>query len=201
MIIAAGYVVVVVAAVLALIWTMQRRLMYFPAGGVPTPDAIGLTGVEPVAFETSDGLALRGWFFGASGPSPRVTVLVFNGNAGNRAHRAPLAAAFHQHGLQVLLVDYRGYGGNPGLRPRTGSPQTAGPLERTWPVGPTLMRHGSCTSANRSEQRWLSLSPLNTRRRRSSCDRRSHRWSTWDSITIRFCRWVFFSGTGSLRSI
>src|ERR1700730_17383780 len=113
MITAAGSVAVI-AAVLALIWTMQRRLMYFPTRVVPTPGEMGLTGVEPVTFETSDGLRLSGWFVAASGTSPRVTVLVFNGNAGNRAHRWPLAEALHRHGLQVLLVDYRGYGGNPG---------------------------------------------------------------------------------------
>jgi len=112
--------VVVIAAVMALIWTMQRRLMYFPTDGVPTPVEIGLTEVEPVTFETIDGLGLSGWFFSASGPSPRVTVLVFNGNAGNRAHRGPLAAALHRHGLQVLLVDYRGYGGNPGAPSENG---------------------------------------------------------------------------------
>ena len=114
MIVAAEYVVVI-AAVLVLIWTMQRRLIYFPTSGrVPSPSDIGLTEAEPVTFKTSDGLELGGWFLAASGPAPRVTVLVFNGNAGNRAHRAPLAAALHRHGLQVLLVDYRGYGGNPG---------------------------------------------------------------------------------------
>jgi fermentation-respiration switch protein FrsA (DUF1100 family) len=113
MIIAAGSVAIV-AAILTLIWTMQRRLMYFPAGWVPAPGEIGLTDVEPVTFRTADGLRLGGWFIGAPGPSPRVTVLVFNGNAGNRAHRGPLAAALRRHGLQVLLVDYRGYGGNPG---------------------------------------------------------------------------------------
>src|SRR6186713_3265105 len=99
MIIAAGYVVVIVVTVLALIWALQRRLMYFPAGSVPPPGEIGLTGVEPVTFDTSDGLRLSGWFFAASGPSPRITVLVLNGNAGNRAHRGPLAAALHRHGL------------------------------------------------------------------------------------------------------
>ena len=119
MIIAAGYVAVI-AAVLALIWTMQRRLIYFPTGDVPTPAAIGLTDGEPVTFTTTDGLGLSGWFVAASGPSPHVTVLVFNGNAGNRAHRGPLAAAFHRHGLQVLLVDYRGYGGNPGAPTENG---------------------------------------------------------------------------------
>ena len=111
--IVAGFIAVV-AAVLALMWTLQRRLIYFPTTGVPAPGEIGLTGVEPVTFETADGLRLSGWFFAASGPSSRVTVLVFNGNAGNRAHRAPLAAALQRHGFQVLLVDYRGYGGNPG---------------------------------------------------------------------------------------
>jgi len=119
MVILAEYVAVI-AAILALIWTMQRRLMYFPAGGLPTPGDIGLTDVEPATFETTDGLRLNGWFVAPSGTSPRVTVLVFNGNAGNRAHRGPLAAAFHRHGLQVLLVDYRGYGGNPGTPTETG---------------------------------------------------------------------------------
>ena len=118
MIIVAGYFAVI-AAVLALIWTMQRRLMYFPTGGLPTPGDIGLTDVELVTFETTDGLRLNGWF-APSGTSPRVTVLVFNGNAGNRAHRGPLAAALHRHGLQVLLFDYRGYGGNPGTPTETG---------------------------------------------------------------------------------
>lgn len=119
MIVATGCVVVV-SALLALIWTMQRRLVYFPTSGVPTPGEIGLTDVEPVTFETIDGISLSGWFFAASGPSPRVTVLVFNGNAGNRAHRGPLAAALHRHGFQVLLVDYRGYGGNAGTPSENG---------------------------------------------------------------------------------
>jgi len=113
MIIAAGCVAVI-AAVVALIWATQRRFMYFPTREVPTLGDVGLTNVEPVTLKTTDGLDLSGWFVAASGPLPRVTVLVFNGNAGNRAHRSPLAAALHRHDLQVLLVDYRGYGGNPG---------------------------------------------------------------------------------------
>jgi fermentation-respiration switch protein FrsA (DUF1100 family) len=119
MIVTAGCVAVI-AAVLALIWTMQRALIYFPAGDVPAPGEIGLTDVESVTFDTIDGLSLNGWFFPASGPSPHVTVLVFNGNAGNRAYRGPLAAALQRQGFQVLLVDYRGYGGNPGTPSENG---------------------------------------------------------------------------------
>jgi fermentation-respiration switch protein FrsA (DUF1100 family) len=104
----------VLSAFLVIIWTVQRRLIYFPTAGVPTPEEIGLADVEPVTFTTTDGLALGGWFVASSGPSPRLTVLVFNGNAGNRANRGSLAAALRRQGFHVLLFDYRGYGGNPG---------------------------------------------------------------------------------------
>lgn len=106
--------VAVVVALLTSIWLTQRRLIYFPVTGLPSPDEAGLSGGEPVTFGTSDGLRLGAWFVPASGPPPRLTILVFSGNAGNRAYRAPLATALRRHGLQVLLTDYRGYGGNPG---------------------------------------------------------------------------------------
>ena len=80
--IATALFVAAIGAVLALFWTMQRQLMYFPAAYVPTPDEIGLMPVEPVTFKTADGLELSAWFLAASGPSPPFTVLVFNGNAG-----------------------------------------------------------------------------------------------------------------------
>jgi fermentation-respiration switch protein FrsA (DUF1100 family) len=106
--------VAVVAAFLALLWVGQRRLIYLPTTAAPSIADAGLTGAESVAFSTSDGLRLNAWFVGAPGPTPRITVLVFNGNAGHRGYRAPLGAALRRHGLQVLLTDYRGYGGNPG---------------------------------------------------------------------------------------
>src|SRR4030095_12509753 len=111
--IAAVLFVAVIGVALALLWTMQRWVMYFPTAHVPTPDEIGLAPVEPVTFKTTEGLVLSGWFMPASRPAPRLTVLVFNGNAGNRADRGPLAAALNRHGLPVLLVDYAGYGGKP----------------------------------------------------------------------------------------
>jgi uncharacterized protein len=107
--------VVVVVAFLVLVWVAQRRLIYFPATSLPSPGEVGLASGEPVTFDTSDGLRLEAWFFRGSGPAPRITVLVFSGNAGNRAYRAPLADSLRRHGLQVLLTDYRGYGGNPGV--------------------------------------------------------------------------------------
>src|SRR5688572_12392689 len=104
----------VAVACLTLIWMGQRRLIYFPDTRPPSLEQAGLSGAEAVTFDTADGLRLNGWFVGGSGTAPRPTVLVFNGNAGHRGYRAPLAAALRREGLQVLLMDYRGYGGNPG---------------------------------------------------------------------------------------
>ena len=107
--------VVVVVAFLAVIWMAQRRLIYFPSTSLPSLGDVGLTDAEPVTFLTADGLRLGAWFIAGSGTAPRPTILVFSGNAGNRAYRAPLAVSLQRHGLQVLLTDYRGYGGNPGV--------------------------------------------------------------------------------------
>jgi fermentation-respiration switch protein FrsA (DUF1100 family) len=106
--------IVVALALFVFLWVVQRRLMYFPMGEVLAPADAGASRVEPVVFPTSDGLTLHGWFFPAA-PSPaRFTIVVFNGNAGNRSYRAPLGAALQARGHAVLLFDYRGYGGNPG---------------------------------------------------------------------------------------
>ena len=99
--------------ILMVIWTQQRRLMYFPFGRVPDPAAVDLKRTTAVTFDTGDGLTLRGWLINPAS-APRFTVVVFNGNGGNRAHRAPLARALAAEGFAVLLFDYRGYGGNPG---------------------------------------------------------------------------------------
>lgn len=114
-------VLIVLLLLYAAIWAGQRRMMYFPFGDVPSPRETGLARAEPVTFATADGLTLHGWFIEASESSNRPwTVIVFNGNAGNRAFRAPLAAALNRHNIAVLLFDYRGFGGNPG------SPSEAG---------------------------------------------------------------------------
>ena len=108
------------AGMLALIWMGQRRLIYFPDRNEHTPAAVGLIGVELVEMPVEDGQTLRGWFLPGQRTPPPFTVIVFNGNAGNRAYRAPLAAALRRHGLAVLLFDYRGYGGNAGTPTQRG---------------------------------------------------------------------------------
>src|ERR1700730_9668203 len=98
----------------AVVWLCQRRLIYFPRSQDVPPVASMLPGAEEISFDTPDGLRLSGWFAPSTETLAGATVLVFNGNAGDRSFRAPLAAALNQAGLSVLLFDYRGYGRNPG---------------------------------------------------------------------------------------
>jgi uncharacterized protein len=108
-------VAVLVAVLLGLVWSQQRRLIYYPWPGRVPPAASVLPGGQEVVLETEDGIRLGAWFVPAPGSTPRgPAVLVCNGNAGSRALRAPLAAALARAGLSVLLFDYRGFGGNPG---------------------------------------------------------------------------------------
>ena len=104
---------VMAVVVVAAMYLLQRRLIYLPAGDAPPPATVGLPEAEPLRFTTADGLQLTGWYVPTEGP-PAGAVLVLPGNAGNRAGRVPLAAMLRETGLAALLVDYRGYGGNPG---------------------------------------------------------------------------------------
>ena len=59
--------------------------------------------------------SLGAWFVPAAGSADTgMAVLVVPGNGGNRVDRAEFAEGARRRGLAVLLVDYRGYGGNPG---------------------------------------------------------------------------------------
>jgi pimeloyl-ACP methyl ester carboxylesterase len=108
--------VLLTGGVAAILWGIQRQLIYFPdAAGVPPAGEI-LGSARDVTLHTEDGLDLGAWFVPGDDRSARrpMAVLVAPGNGGNREDRAALASELSRRGLAVLLMDYRGYGGNPG---------------------------------------------------------------------------------------
>ena len=107
--------VALAVVLLALAWTFQGRLIYLPSVAPLVPPATVLDGGSAVALHTEDGLDLTAWYAPATGSNRGTTVLVLPGNAGSRFDRVPLARALCHEGFDVLLVDYRGYGGNPGV--------------------------------------------------------------------------------------
>ena len=106
-----GGILLLVVALLAAFWAGQRRLIYFPGRSVPPVEAL-LPGWTEETLDTDDGLELGAWY--AAPPDGAPIVIVFNGNAGTRADRAVLGRGLADRGFGVLLMDYRGYGGNPG---------------------------------------------------------------------------------------
>ena len=99
---------VVWGTVLALASLLQDRLLYFPVRRLESsPAAHGLRS-EELRLTASDGVRLHGWWIRGGGE--RV-VLLFPGNAGNVSHRLDRAKLFAARlGVDLWLVDYRGYG-------------------------------------------------------------------------------------------
>ena len=108
------------AALVALAWVFQSRLVYFPQMGreiEATPLAYGLA-FEQVTLHTDDGERLAAWWVPVEGAAG--TVVIFHGNAGNISHRLDYLRMFNRLGYASLIVDYRGYGQS------TGSPSEQG---------------------------------------------------------------------------
>lgn len=106
-------IVVIYLLVAALAWGFQRSLIYLPDAATPDPTTQPETAAE-IVLETDDDLRLDAWLVQPTANNRDAAVLVANGNAGHRGHRAPLAERLAEEGFAVLLFDYRGYGGNPG---------------------------------------------------------------------------------------
>lgn len=111
MLVAAGLVLGLGGLLVGAAWAFQRSLVFVPdSAPVEAPDD-----VREVTLRTSDDLELGAWLLA---PAPSVdrgmAVLYAPGNGGNRAGRLDIARGLVAEGFTLLLIDYRGYGGNPG---------------------------------------------------------------------------------------
>jgi len=121
-----GWAVAVYAGLALYLYVFQDRFIYFPElpsrQVTATPADIGLA-FEAVRLGTTDGETLAGWYIPA--PAARGTLLYLHGNGGNIGHRLDQIAVFHRLGLNILIVDYRGYGASSGKPGEEGTYQDA----------------------------------------------------------------------------
>lgn len=113
-----GIPLVSYVAMLTYLFLFQRQLLYFPDRSQPFLAGLAQLGVREVALQTADGLSLSSWFLPPPNGAPAIAY--FHGNGGNIAYRADRLMRFARAGYGVLLVEYRGYGGNPGSPSETG---------------------------------------------------------------------------------
>lgn len=94
------------------LWSVQRRMLFQPDRRDPSPVAAGVPEMRIVSFTTEDGILLRAWY--APAPQGHFTLLYCHGNGGNLGDRGGRARWLLDAGFGLLLLEYRGYGGNPG---------------------------------------------------------------------------------------
>ena len=97
---------------LALMYTFQRRLMYFPDPRRHDPVQAGLPQAEEVQFKASDGAKLIAWHVPPRDGKP--VVLYFQGNGGGLDLRVGRFQWLIEDGTGLLALNYRGYGGSTG---------------------------------------------------------------------------------------
>ncbi len=90
----------------------EEGLIFYPDRlmiGLPTQWGLDF---EDIYFPTEDGVALNGWFV----PGAKdLTWLWFTGNAGNISYRLDNLKLLHDRlGLNIFIIDYRGYGKSQG---------------------------------------------------------------------------------------
>lgn len=117
-----AFAIVLYAGFSLMLYVLQDRLVFLPH--MPgreldaTPQVIRLD-YEDAWIDTADGERLHSWYIPAD--DARGTVLFFHGNAGNISHRMESILIFNRLGLNVLIVDYRGYGQSSGKPGEQGS--------------------------------------------------------------------------------
>lgn len=101
----------------------QPGMIFFPLKQIhSTPNDWGLS-FEPTKLKLKDKTMVSAWYI--PHPEARKTVLFFHGNGGNMSHRVSSVSVFHQLKLNVLIIDYPGYGESEGLPTETGLYQSA----------------------------------------------------------------------------
>lgn len=95
------------------LYAMQRHYLY--AGGNPAPEigALANVGYQKVAYKTSDGIDLWG-FYAPPADAKAPVLLVFHGNTGIGPIVDDRALPLRAQGYGLLLATYRGYDGNNG---------------------------------------------------------------------------------------
>jgi pimeloyl-ACP methyl ester carboxylesterase len=109
-----GYALVCVA-----MFTLQRRLQYFPDPSPMNPAAAGLPQAASETLATADGERLVAWWV-APRDAAQPVYLYLHGNGAHLHARAQRFARLVEDGAGLYALSWRGYGGS------TGSPSEAG---------------------------------------------------------------------------
>lgn len=107
-------------AVLGLLFVKQRGIVFKPRQQLATlAEFQAPTGMREWALPGTDGLTLTSWYLPSTRADGQV-IAYFHGNAGHHGDRVVRILPYAVAGYGVLLVGYRGYGGNAGTPTEAG---------------------------------------------------------------------------------
>jgi uncharacterized protein len=99
-------------AIAALMYVLQRYMLYHPKRYIKPPEIYGLNDFGEHFTQAVDGTRLQLWYKSAANHLP--TIAYFHGNADHIGGRASIYRALADQGFGVLALSYRGYGKSEG---------------------------------------------------------------------------------------
>ncbi len=107
-----GWIVLVPVLLFFLVRYLEKVSIFYPSKEMTASPAVYDFNFDEVFFTASDGVKLHGWLMKTNPQAP--VILYLHGNAGNIADRLEKAAQLMPLGLNLFLIDYRGYGRSDG---------------------------------------------------------------------------------------
>ena len=117
------YAIVGLLLLNTLMYFQQPLMIFYPMDDLYQTPANWSLEYEDVSLKTADDTQLHGWYIPHR--ESQQVLLFFHGNAGNISHRRESIEIFHRLGLNVFIIDYRGYGQSKGKPSEQGLYQDA----------------------------------------------------------------------------
>jgi hypothetical protein len=91
---------------------LENKGIFFPQKGIEFyPSSVNIA-FEDVYLKTEDKAKINGWFIPHN--NAEYTLLFLHGNAGNIGHRLEKLLILRNAGVNIFIIDYRGYGKSQG---------------------------------------------------------------------------------------
>ena len=105
-------ILLVIGLIVLCIRYIETRGIFYPKKEIEVyPSALNLP-YEDVYIKTEDGVRINGWFIPRA--NAKYTLLFFHGNAGNIEHRLDKLVMLREAGVNIFIIDYRGFGKSEG---------------------------------------------------------------------------------------
>lgn len=106
------YILTAIILLVGYIKYIESRSVFFPTQEIQFSPQVTNLSFEDIYIETEDKLKINGWFIPHSNAG--YTLLLFHGNGGNIQDRLDKIYLLHRMGLNIFIIDYRGYGRSQG---------------------------------------------------------------------------------------